>query len=54
MVKALQEEYVSPWYIVVLAGFIIIPLYHTVKAGNEMTHPIRAIYNLGNWLAEKF
>lgn len=54
VVKALQEEYVSPWYVVVLAGFIIIPLYHTVKAGNEMTHPIRAIYNLGNWLAEKF
>jgi hypothetical protein len=54
VVRALQAGYASPWYVVVLVGLVIIPLVHTVKAGNEMTPPIRAIYNLGNWLAEKF
>jgi hypothetical protein len=53
VVQAIQQGYVSPWYVAVLAGVVVLPLIHTVKAGNEMTPPIRAIYGLGNWLAEK-
>lgn len=33
------------------AGLIIPMLVHTVKAGNEMTPPIRAVYKLGNRLS---
>lgn len=54
VVKAIQQGYASPWYVAVLSGLIVLLLIHTVRAGNEMTPPIRAIYNLGNWLAEKF
>jgi hypothetical protein len=53
VVMALQQGYASLWYVAVLAALIVIPLFHTVKAGNEMTPPIRAIYGLGNRLAEK-
>jgi len=50
---AVQQGYASLWYVAILAGLIVVPLFHTVRAGNEMTPPIRAIYGLGNWLAEK-
>jgi len=53
MIMALQQGYVSLWYVVIWAGLIAVLLFHTVQAGNEMTPPIRAIYGLGNWLAEK-
>ena len=53
VITSIQQGYVSPWYVAVLTGLIVLPLFHTVRAGNEMTSPIRAIYGLGNWLAEK-
>jgi hypothetical protein len=53
VVTAIQQGYTSPWYIAGLAGLIVVLLFHTITAGNEMTPPIRAIYGLGNWLAEK-
>ena len=51
IVKALLKGYVSPWYVAALAGLMIPMLVHTVKAGNEMTPPIRAIYRLGDRLS---
>lgn len=53
-VQAIWQGYTSPWYVAALVGPVTLLLIHTVKAGNEMTPPIRAIYGLGNWLAEKF
>jgi hypothetical protein len=53
VVRVVQQGYAPLWYVAVLAVLIVLPLVHTIRAGNEMTPPIRAIYNLGNWLAEK-
>ncbi|MBN1218742.1 MAG: HXXEE domain-containing protein [Anaerolineae bacterium] len=52
-IRAVQQGYAPLWYVAILAGLIALLLVHTVRAGNEMTPPIRAIYTLGNWLAEK-
>ena len=53
VVTTIQQRYAPLWYVAILAGLIVVPLFHTVRAGNEMTPPIRAIYGLGNWLAGK-
>jgi len=52
-VRAVRQGYVPLWYAALLAVLIVPPLVHTVRAGNEMTPPIRAIYALGNWFSER-
>lgn len=49
--RAVKLGYAPLWYAVVLAALIVPGLVNTVRAGNEMTPPLRAIYKLGNWLS---
>ncbi len=49
-VRAASLELVGGWYLVVLGAMIAVILIETVRAGNRVTPPIRAIYGLGNWL----
>jgi hypothetical protein len=51
--RAVQGGYVPLWYVVIWALLIVPGLVQTVRAGNEMTPPIRAIHNLGTRLAER-
>jgi hypothetical protein len=53
VVRAVQQGYAPPGYAAVLVVLMLFPLVQTVRAGHEMTAPIRGIYRLGNWLAEK-
>lgn len=53
IVTAVQAAYAPLWYAVALAALIVVPLAQAVRAGNEMTSPIRAVYGLGGWLAER-
>jgi hypothetical protein len=50
---AVQQGYAPIWYVAVLVVPMLFPLIQSVRAGPEMTPPIRAVYNLGNWLADK-
>lgn len=51
--RAVQQGYAPLWYVAAWVVPIVLLVVHTVRAGNEMTPPIRAVYYLGNWLAEK-
>jgi hypothetical protein len=53
IVTAVQQAYAPIWYVAALAVLIVVPLLQTARAGNEMTPPIRAVYGLGGWLAER-
>ena len=54
IVSAVKLGYSPRWYVAAMAVLIVVPLVHTVRAGNEMTPLVRAIYHLGNWLSEHF
>ena len=47
LARVVQEGYTPLWYIGVWFALIVPGLVQTVKAGNEMTSPIRAIHLLG-------
>jgi hypothetical protein len=51
--RAVQQGYVAPAYAAVLIVLMVFPPVQAVRAGNEMTAPVRGVYRLGNWLAEK-
>jgi hypothetical protein len=51
--QAVRQGYAPAGYAAVLVVLMLVPLAETVRAGHEMTAPIRGVYRLGNWLAEK-
>jgi hypothetical protein len=50
--RAVQQGYTPVWYVALWAVLVVPGLVQTVRAGNEMTPPIRAIHNLGIKLSE--
>jgi hypothetical protein len=53
VVRAVRQGYAPIWYVAIWAALILPGLVQTVRAGNQMTPPMRAIHNLGIRLAEK-
>jgi hypothetical protein len=51
ILRAVQHGYIPAWYAAIWAVFIVVGLVQTIRAGNEMTPPIRAIHKLGNKLS---
>lgn len=51
--RAVQQGYVPIWYVAVWAVPVVVGLVQTVRAGNQVTPLVRAVYNLGFWLSEK-
>jgi hypothetical protein len=49
---AVQQGHVPIWYVAIWAALMIPGLVQTVRAGNEMTAPVRAIHNWGIKLSE--
>jgi hypothetical protein len=45
--KAVQHGYAPVWYVAIWAVLIVPGLVQTVRAGNQMTSPMRAIHDLG-------
>ena len=52
-VRAVRQGYAPIWYVAIWAVLIVPGLVQTVRAGNEMTSPMRAIHNLGIRLSER-
>jgi hypothetical protein len=52
IIRAIQHGYVPIWYATIWSVFIVIGLVQTIRAGNQMTPPIRAIHHLGNKLSD--
>jgi hypothetical protein len=50
--RAVQQGYAPVWYVAIWAVLMTPGLIQTVRAGNEMTAPIRAIHNWGIKLSE--
>ena len=44
---AVQQRYVPVWYVALWGGLMVPGLVQTVRAGNEMTAPVRAIHHWG-------
>ncbi len=51
--RAVQQAYVPLWYAAALTVLMAVPVAQAVRAGNRMTSPVQAVYNLGGWLAKK-
>ncbi|CAG0973081.1 hypothetical protein ANAEL_01289 [Anaerolineales bacterium] len=49
--RAVWQNYVSIWYVMILVLLLVPGLVQTVQAGNRMTKQIRAIHHLGIKLA---
>ena len=45
--RAVQQGHIPVWYVATWAVLIVPGLVQTVRAGNEMTSPMRAIHDLG-------
>jgi len=52
-VRAVQRGYAPIWYVGLWIVMMAPGLVQTVRAGNEMTSPVRAIHRLGMALSEK-
>lgn len=52
IIRAVQQGYAPIWYAAIWAVLIVLNLVQTIRAGNEMTPPIRGIHNLGTKLSE--
>ena len=46
--RAVRQGYTPVWYAAMWAVLILLGLVQTLRAGNEMTSPIRAIHDWGN------
>jgi Protein of unknown function with HXXEE motif len=53
-IRAVQQDYVPIWYVILLAIFVIPNLTQTVKAGNTMLSSLRAVHRFGAALAKRF
>lgn len=53
IIEAIQKEFIPVWYVALWAVLIIPGLAQTVRAGNTMTSPMRAMHNFGNTLSQK-
>lgn len=52
IIEAVQQEFVPFWYVFLWIVLMIPGLAQTVRAGNTMTAPLRAIHNFGIKLSE--
>jgi hypothetical protein len=53
IIRAIQQRYVSIWYIAVLAVIFVLGLINTVQTGKKTPHVVHIVYNIGFKLSEK-
>jgi hypothetical protein len=53
IVRAVVQGYAPAWYAAVWGVLFATVWVHTVRAGSEMTHFIRAVYAVGHWISER-
>jgi hypothetical protein len=51
--RAIQQEYVSIWYVGACTLLAVSALVKTVRAGKQMTPYVQAAHNIGVWCSEK-